>query len=57
MATQPFSAMCAYNSEMLDEETISALGAVHPNSTPNDPFHLYNLDSADLALSGEIDAA
>jgi anti-anti-sigma regulatory factor len=57
MATQPFSAMCAYDAAVLDGETISALAAVHPNSRAAvTQFHLYNLEGVDLALSGEIDA-
>jgi anti-anti-sigma regulatory factor len=57
MATRPFSAMCAYNTAAIDESSISALAAVHPNSRADESqFHLYNLEGVDLALSGEIDA-
>jgi anti-anti-sigma regulatory factor len=57
MARRPFSAMCAYNTTVLDAESIAALAAVHPNARASaTQFHLYNLEGVDLALSGEIDA-
>jgi anti-anti-sigma regulatory factor len=57
MATQPFSAMCAYNTTVLGPEAVSGLAAVHPNSREGaTQFHLYNVEGIDLALSGEIDA-
>lgn len=60
MARRPFSAMCAYNREILGEQAVAQLACMHPVSNvaatgfrlhaPADP-------GAHLALAGELDLA
>jgi hypothetical protein len=56
MATQPLSAMCAYDRRVLGDATISQLASLHPN-TSNEltPFRLYAGGEAAATLDGELD--
>lgn len=60
MSTRPMSAMCAYSTEELDDETITLLSCLHPlTNQRSTPFHLHAspLHGTSVTLDGELDMA
>lgn len=57
MAANPLSALCGYERDVLPENLLADLAAVHPAARGTSdlaPFHLFS-DSGDLVLEGEVD--
>lgn len=60
MARRPFSAMCAYNREILGEQAVAQLACMHPVSNvavAGFRLHATADPDAHLALAGELDLA
>ncbi len=58
MASQPFSAMCAYHRGELGEETVAQLACLHPHTNSGTTeFWLHASSHAAVSLDGELDLA
>ena len=58
MTTVPFSGLCGFRRDALDDDTIAQLACLHPaGGGAHAPFRLHATPSADAALSGELDVS
>ncbi|HET8599764.1 MAG TPA: MEDS domain-containing protein [Segeticoccus sp.] len=58
MSRLPISAMCAYDTRLVDHATLAHLAALHPVCCPGaGPLRLYADPGTDLAVAGEADGA
>ncbi|MEJ2857785.1 MULTISPECIES: MEDS domain-containing protein [unclassified Saccharothrix] len=58
MARRPFSAMCGYDTTVLDEHAVTQLAGVHPCANHPTPFRLHAAPGGEVVeLAGEVDAA
>jgi anti-anti-sigma regulatory factor len=58
MAAAPFSALCAYNSAELDEQTIAQLACLHRTTNTSGPgfrLHAASMPGCVAAVAGELD--
>lgn len=58
VADQPFSAMCGYDAEVVDEPAFAQVACMHP--TANDPspgFRLHAAGGGAIVVGGEVDVA
>ncbi|MCE3552502.1 MEDS domain-containing protein [Pseudonocardia sp. RS11V-5] len=56
MTRHPFSAVCAYDREVLGVAALAELACVHPAASPGaTPFRFFARDGVDAVLGGEID--
>lgn len=57
MATNPFSALCAYRTADLGDDAVAELACLHPTSTEGATmFQLSSVEGGVLQLTGEVDA-
>lgn len=58
MATEPFSALCGYDTGVLGDAGVAELACLHPvDGGHASPFHFFARDRERLALAGEFDLA
>ncbi|WP_053732378.1 MEDS domain-containing protein [Nocardia sp. NRRL S-836] len=56
MVDRPFSAMCAYAADEVDDHTFTQLACLHPNANTSSPgFRLHAADDRATAFAGEVD--
>jgi hypothetical protein len=54
MTAVPFSGLCGYRRDELDEDVLTQLACLHPGGDPA-PFRVHAVPDADVAVSGELD--
>ncbi|MCM6777131.1 MEDS domain-containing protein [Nocardia sp. CDC159] len=57
MATQPFSAMCAYRRREVRPVALAQLACLHPNANTTTDFRLFGSAAHSAVLGGELDAS
>ncbi|MEV6717356.1 MEDS domain-containing protein [Lentzea sp. NPDC051208] len=56
MVDRPFSAMCAYSADKVDDHAFAQLACLHPNANTASPgFRLHAADDETTAFAGEVD--
>ncbi|MGZ3144636.1 MEDS domain-containing protein [Lentzea chajnantorensis] len=56
MVERPFSAMCAYAADEVDDHAFAQLACMHPNANTSSPgFRLHAADDLRTAFAGEVD--